>query len=325
METFTKNFSKIGTGAVQEICTQIETALKSNAKLKESFAEDWNMSNGSYFTTTKIAQKIWSKQYDEFSKYYDATVMYTPADLGMPEGAGAYKVPKIENTVAGRLAPGEDITYANAGANEITVETETYGVGLRINRRALKRYATGVISRLLTSASNGVHTAIATFLSNGFVTGANSGNTVTGGISVDKIADAKLKIQNAVDSNSIKFGFKPDTLILTATGKNVLIKSSDYKLITQRWGNSQGDYKESPLVYDGMKVVEWELVTALKGAAVVHGLVLAKEYYLIMVFETGMDMFEGRIPGTPGDQEFIFAIDAGFAVASDVACSVITA
>jgi len=325
-------YTKTGEGkeVVEFFNKAIKEAVKNDASLTESFKEDWNMGNGSYFTTTKIANKIWSKQYDDFDKYYKAVNMYTPADLGMPAGAGAYKVPKIANTVAGKLAAGEKVEYVNAAAAEITIETDTYGTGLLINRRAIKRYAPGVIQKLLTSASKGVHRSICSYIANAMVTGAASANTKTGGISIGLIADAQLAVAGATDTNGIKFGFVPNFLVLTSVGRNVLVKTNDWKTIIANWTIRGGqEVKVQPLIYDGMEVVQWELVSVQKGGADVHGMVMVGgdelAAYFAMVYETDMDMFEGRLPGTAGDWEYIFAIDAGYAVLEASACSVMTA
>lgn len=326
VELFTKKYTKTGYGKVNEICEAVLTAVKSNSKLKESFKEDWSMSSGSNFTTTKLAKVIWQKQYDTFEKYYKCMRVWTPEDLGGMDGAGVYKVPKVANTVAGKLSPGEKVQYVNAAADEMTVETESYGVGLRINRRFLKRAATGAISALLTSASNGVHREIVRTIANGMVSGISSSNVTATGITLDSIADAVKLVTDAVDTNGIRFGFVPDKLVLTTTGKNVLVKTDEWQAIAARWNIlGSSDYKQSPIIYDGMEVVILELIDVTYNSKAVHGLVIDSMNYMNMVRETEMDLFEGRIPGTPGDYEYIFAMDIGYAIVATNGAALITA
>lgn len=331
MVGFTKidQIQKMGSEMSEQAGKLLCEYLKENTDMAESvdFTEDNTMSNSSSLYTTVLSKFIYTKEYDKFQKYFDVVFNLTPADLGMPEGAGAYQIPKINGAKASKLASGEKVEYVNKNKSHVTLETETYGIGTSISRRLLKRGAKGFVAKLMTTASNAVLRAVATETANSMVAGADSNNTVTGGITIDNIADARYNVESASDDNGIQFGFNVDYLILSSLGKNVLTKSSDYKTI---FGFGQmnvpgGELKTQYTVYDGMKIVVLELISVQKGSADVHGLLVDSPNFLAFLKETEMEVFDGRIQGTAGDQEIIHAMDAGMVVMNAEAGAVITA
>ena len=325
------DFEDKGTQMCETIGKMLVDSMKESdiSDLKESmnFTEDNNMGNSSSWYTTVLAKKIYFSMFDDFAAMFGLAWNLTPADLGMPEGAGAYKVPKVVGSVAVKLASGEVVDYINDGKGEVTLETETFGIGTRINRRLVKRAAKGVINKLLEAGSESVLTAVCTDLVNGMVAGAASGNTQTGGIDYDSIEDAKLAVKTATNSKGALFGFKAKKIAFTAVGWNILAKSSDFKTMVQ-YGqrNVPGSKVENTyLVFNGLQVVDCPLITVQKGGAAVHAVVLDHDKYMAYLQETGMETFDGRIPGTAGDIEVIHAMDAGFCILADAAASVITA
>lgn len=323
--------TKLGNDSAAEAGRLIYESIKNNSALCESygitFQEDNTMGNSTSLYTTVLAKAIYYKSYNDFKKYYDMTISLTPADLGMPSGAGAYKIPKIYGCQAVKLSSGEAVEYVNKNKGEVILETETYGVGTRINRRLIKRGATGFIEKLLNAGSDGVQRGICTDLVNGMVAGAASANTVAAGISVDAIANGILNVTTAKDSNGILFGFVPDTLALTPLGKNVLTKSTDYKTIfpLSQYNTMKGELSTQYMVYDNMKIVIVELVTATKSSKAVHAMVFDSRHYMAFLRETEMDTYDGRIPGTAGDIEIILAMDVGNVIMNAEACAVVTA
>ena len=301
-------------------------SLKENTSMAESvnFKEDNTMSNSSDLYTTVLSKFIYTKEYDKFQKYFDVVMNLTPTDVGLPEGAGSYQIPKIEGAQATKLAPGERVEYVNKNKDHVTIETETYGIGTSISRRLLKRGAAGFVSKLMTTASNAVLRTIASELSNSLVAGADPNNTVSGGVSVDNIAEAVENVTQAKNNKGILFGFYPDFLILTSAGKRVLTQSPDFKTIFSYGQVPGGELQTQYRTYDTMNVVELPLITAEKGGAKVHALVVDSQHFLCYLRETDMDVFDGRIQGTAGDQEIIHAMDVGFATLSMEAGAVIT-
>lgn len=322
-------FERSGSSLAEGVGKMITEAYKDDEDFKEAFnfKEDNQMSNSSDLYTTVLAKAVWYKSYDMFQKYYDMTVYYTPADLGMPEGAGSYQIPKILGATASTLSEGEVLDYTNDNKDSVTLTTETYGIATRIGRRLLKRAAKGAIEKFMAAASDAVHRAVSTDIINGMIAGAAVANNVSTGISYTAIENAKQKVRDAATADSVKYGFIPDVLALTSTGWTTLATSTDFKtavLYGQR--NVPGEkFDNQYLVFAGLNVVLADLATVTKSAKVVHGIVFDKRNFLGFLMETEMETFDGRIQGTAGDVEIIHALDAGLVVLNDTAASVITA
>lgn len=321
-------FQELGNQAAAELGKKLIEDVDEE-KLKEmGFTEDNTMSNSTQMYTTALAKAVWYKSYDMFKQYYDSTIKLTPADVGMPEGAGAYKLPKVLGSTAAKLASGEVVDYVNDNKDEVTLETETYGIGTRINRRIRKRAAKGFVQKLMKSASDAVQRAVVTDIANGMVAGASSDNTDATGIDYDAIENAKYNIKEATTSDGVKFGFMPDTLALSNVGFKTLAGTTEFKNVYYRRGapSAQGEKAlEDYPVWQGLKVKDFALISSTKNSKAVHGIVFQSDQFMYFLQETGMDTFDGRLPGTAGDEEIILAVDAGMVVANAEAGAVITA
>jgi len=321
--------SHMGDNMAESVGKILVEEMKENPALKEqySFSEDNTMGNSGDLYTTVLAKAIYYKSYNDFQKYFDLVWTLTPADLGMPEGAGAYKLPKIMGSTAAKLSEGEVVDYINDNKDSVTLDTETYGIGTRITRRLIKRGAKGFIEKLMTAASEAVLRSITSDIINGMVTAAASANTITGGITYDHIEDAKLKIRQGESADGVLFGFEGSYIAFSSVGWNILAKSSDFKSLVQ-YGqrNVPGDKAVMDYqVFNGLKVVVTPLLSVTKGGAVTHAIVIDKDNFFAYLNETGMETYDGRIPGTAGDKEVIHASDAGMVARNTEAAAVITA
>lgn len=319
----------LGNSMSEQLGKDLVEDMRKDPVLAESmnFKEDNTMSNSGDLYTVQLAKAIYYKSYDDYAKYFDLVWNLTPADLGMPEGAGSYKIPKILGTTAVKLSEGEAVDYTNDGKDSTIVETETFGVGTMITRRLIKRGAKGFIEKLTQSASDAVMRGVAQDLINGLIAGAPAGTVKTGGISYDHIEDAKRDVFGAENADGVLFGFQPDTIAFSAAGWNVLAKSNDFKSLVQ-YGqrNVPGDKAVMDyMVFNGLKVVMTPLISVQKGSNDVHAIVIDSKNYGVFLRETEMETFDGRIPGTAGDTEIIMAIDTGMAVLNSEAGCVITA
>jgi len=319
---------QVGKMLVEDMTAPENEKRVENVQMLESmgFKEDNTMANSGDLYTTVLGKKIFYNAYDKFNQYFEAVLNLTPADLGMPEGAGAYKIPKIESSPAAKLADGEVVQYLNDGKASVTLETETFGIGTSITRRLIKRGAKGFIKMLVQAGSDSVLMSVATEIANDMVAGADSGNTVTGGISYDKIEDAKLKIKKAANSSSQLYGFRADVACYTAEGMNLLLKNTDFKNVMYRNTVPGSNTMNTEfVVWQGLKVLDFDLITVQKGGADVHAIIADSKKFVAFLKETGMDTYDGRLPGKAGDIEIIQAIDAGAVALNTKAGAVITA
>lgn len=296
-----------------------------DAAMLESFKEDNTMANSTDLYTTVLGKKIFYTAYNDFKSYQDAVMMLTPADLGMPEGAGAYKIPKIMGSTAAKIVDGAVVQYVNDLKDSVTLETDTYGIGTLITRRLVKRGAKGFIQKLLTAASDSVQRAVYTDVANGMVAGAAAANTLSVGISYDAIEDAKYNVKTALNSKGELLGLNPDSLALTADGMRIMLKSTDFKNVMYRNQVPGTTMSNQYNVWQGLKILDFRLISVQKAGKDVHGIVFDSKNYFAYLQETGIETFDGRLPGTAGNMESIVAMDAGFVALVTEAASVITA
>jgi len=223
---------RLGNSMAEEVGKMlVSDMIEKMPEMKESltFKEDNDMSNSADWYTTKLASAIYEKSYDKFQQYFDMVWNLTPADVGSVDGAGTYKIPKIIGAVAAKIEGGEVVDYINDGKDSVTLETDTFAIGTRINRRLLKRAGKGIINRLLGSASKAVLRAVVTDLVNAMINSADGGNTITGEISYSKVEDAKEKVKTSTNENGVLFGLDPNFIGFTATGWNKYVTSTDIK------------------------------------------------------------------------------------------------
>ena len=317
-----------GNSFAEEVAKKLIDDMKKDANLSESVVlkEDNTMASGAAFYTTKLAQFVYYKSYDDFKSYFDMVWNLTPADIGMPDGAGAYQIPKVLAGTAKKLSEGEVVDYLNDKNGKITLTTETYGIGTRISRRSIKRYAKGVMEKLMKSASDAVLRAVCSDLANGMVAGADSDNNVIGEISYDKVEESKEKIYKATDVNGVLLGLVPKMIGFTASGWRFYAIDDDVKnAVAMGQRNVPGkELDNSYLVIQELKIVRIPLVSVQKGGKDVRAVVIDNDHFMVYLNETQMEVYDGRIPGTAGDTEIIHALDAGFAILNAEAGSVIT-
>jgi hypothetical protein len=325
---FKTEFIEMGNEISQAIGKMLVEEMEQNpeqAALLESFKEDNTMGNSQDLYTTVLGKKIYYTAYNNFKVYQDAVISLTPADVGMPEGAGAYKIPKILGSTAAKLVDGQVVQYLNDLKDSVTLETDTYGIGTLITRRLVKRGAKGFIQKLLTAASDSVQRAVWTDVANGMVAAADSANTITGGVSYDNIEEAKYKVKMARNSKGELYGFNPNSLALSALGMKTLLQSTDFKNVMYRNQVPGTVMNNEYTVWQGLRVMPFDLISVQKGGADVHAIVFDSEKYFLYLQETGIETFDGRLPGTAGNVESIVALDAGFVALAIEAASVITA
>lgn len=302
-----------------------ESILSENVSEMKTFTEDNNMTNSTGWYTTVMGKFIYYKAWDKFQDIIGLAVNYTPADLGMPEGAGAYKIPKVIGATAAKLASGEVVPYNNNGSGSATLETETFGIGTRVNHRLIRRAARGVIQKLLQAGSESVLRAVATDVVNSIIVGAATANTQAVGISYDAIEAAKKSVEASTNSKGELFGFFCDKVAFSTVGWYTYSVSDDFKAMTtrnQRMGNDEA-LKVSFKIINDLIAVRAPVITATKNSKVVHAIVLDSKWAAGYLKEE-MGTVDGRLPGTL-DQESIAYMDAGIVITASEAISVVTA
>lgn len=304
-------------------------SMKAEGNFSESiFKEDDNtMANSASWYTTKLAKIIYYKAYDAFKGYFDMTWVLSPQDVGSSDGAGSYRIPKVIGARGVKLESGQVVDYINDGKGYATLETETYGIGTRINRRLMKRAGAGIINRLIQAASEAVLRAVCYDLIKGMIAGASTTTRVATGISYESIEEARANIKNTTNDKGELFGLEPDMIGFTATGWQIYaLDNTIQAMVSMGARNVPGTKLENdyPIV-QGLKKVDINLANAeTSDSLLVHALLVCSKDFMCWLKETEMDVFDGRLPGTV-DHEVIHAMDCGQIVLNDKAAAVITA
>jgi hypothetical protein len=318
------NYEISGKDFSEEFASKAVESFKESANFKE---DDNTMANGTAVYTTKLATSIYYRAFNDFKPYFDLCWNLTEKDLGMPAGAGAYKIPKVVAARAVKLSDGQVVDYINDGKDSVTLETETFGIGTKINRRALLRYAPGVVDKLIQSASEAVLRELCTELITGAIAGVNSGNVLAEGISYNSINKAIKTMKTATNAKGVLFGVKPDFICFTPTGWYNAMLDNDFKtMVAMGQRNVPGSKIENEYeIILRMKKVDIDLAAGLtRNAKDVECLLVKSGDFICFLKETGMDVFDGRLPGTV-DFEIIHAMDAGYCILNDKAAVLITA
>jgi len=326
---YLKESIRNGSDMAKEFGKQFVESMKENPALAEgfNFKEDNDMANSGDLYTVQLANAIYYKSYDTNKKYYDLVINLTPAMMGYMDGAGSYKIPKIFGSTAAKISGGEVVDYVNDNKDSIVLETEKVVIGTRINSRLIKRGAKGFISKLMTAASDAIHRFIARDICNNLVAAAPAGTVIAGGASYDSIQDAKLAINNSKDPNGIEFGMEANYALFSEVGYNILSKSVDFKSFVQMGARNVpgaeviADY----IVWSGLRIMHTPLINTTKGGAAVHAVIIDTMQAMTILVEGGMETYDGRIPGTPGDMEIIMGMDYGIVANNIEGLCVITA
>lgn len=303
-------------------------SVKDLPEFKESlFQEDDNtMANSTSWYVTKLAKIIYYKAYDKFKNYFDLNWVLTPADVGSVDGAGAYKIPRVIAARAVKLSEGQIVDYINDGKSDVTLETEIFAIGTKINRRIMKRAGPGIIDRLIQAASESVLREVCTDLITGMVNGVDASHIIAKGLSYATIEEAKKTLSEARNTKKVLFGLIPDFIAFTPLGRyNYSLDNTIQMMVSMGQRNVPGSKLENeyPIV-QGLKVVDIELAAGLtRGGKEVEALILESKQFSAWLKETEMDVFDGRLPGTL-DFEVLHAMDAGHVILNDKAAVLIT-
>ena len=307
-----------------KILVEMVTAEPS-LKEQYNFKEDNTLANDPGLFTTKLGEFIWFKSYDKFERYFDIVWNTVPADFGGIEGAGVYKVPKILGAKAAKLASGDVVDWTNDSSDSVVLTTDIYAVGTRFNRQFLNKAAKGAIDRFLTEASNAVLREICSDIVNGM--SAVASTVVTGGISWDNINYCVQQIKDKQTAEGVLFGFEPDFMAISNVGMRILKSTDEYKrLVEFKNMNAPRDTVEAKyLVWDGLKIVEANLLSTTRGGKAVHAIIGERDKFFCFLKETEVDTYDTILPGTAGDHGIVTAIDAGMVAMAIEAAGVITA
>ena len=132
------------------------------------------------------------------------------------------------------------------------------------------------------------------------------------------------KVESAVDTNSIPYGFICDNLVIATSQWHNFLGDTDVKNMLYRVPAKPGDtvamtVGPGRIEYGNMKVVKTPFLTAS------YALVMDSRKAAMLVKESDLETFEGAIVGRPYDREIVALMSYALAVIYPYAVCKITA
>lgn len=272
-----------------------EVSLKENFGI--TFKEDMNTTNSAGAYTTMLSKTLYSAAVENIKDIIGLVEVNT--DMMNGKGFGAYKIPIDFPTVAYEVAEGQIINYFNEGVDSMVVTPRKVIVGTKITWELQKRGMDSMIMRALQKASRAVERKLASDIVNGLSVGA--GLTQTGGTTYDNIINARAKVNGATYANGVAYGFMADKLAINVDEFAILQKTADWKSHVYRAivkPGAEDAVNRETLMFNDLQIVETVFLTDSKY------IVLDSKEAGILVKESDLETFEGRLPGSP-DTEII--------------------
>lgn len=294
---------------------------KKAVRLAESagirFKEDVTLSTADGAYTTMLSSTLYSAAVENIKNILD--LVFINDDLKDKGGFGAYKIPRLQPTVAVEVAEGAVVGYFNEGVDSITVTPRKVVAGTKITWEIIKRGMNDFVRFVLQNAADAVTRKLASDIVNGLAAGA--GTTTGGGVTYDKIIDAQAAVEGAVYANGTPYGFLCTHLVLSPAAWAILAKSTDWKNHVYYSTARPGDLTLNPTVlrFNNMDIVVTPFLTSAQA------LIVDAKKAAMLVRESELETFEGSLPGDPYDREVVALMSYVLAVIYTDAIYAITA
>lgn len=322
------SFQEHGVGMAVEAGKMLCEAMKKQAGgeqiLKEKFGmtfkEDVTTTTASGSYTTMLSTTLYTAAISNIKEILE--LVNINEDLKNKGGFGAYKIPRLQPTVAVAVAEGAVVAYFDEGADSVTVTPQKVVAGTAITWEILKRGMTDFARFVLQNAADAVSRKLASDITNGLAAGA--GFTRAGGISYANINLAQQDVESATDANGVPLGFLCDKLVVSASNWAAFLGDTDVKNILYRVGAKPGDMVSltvgpGRMEYGNMMVVKTPFLTSAQA------LVLDSRKAAMLVKESDLETFEGAITGRPYDREVVALMSYVLAIIYPKAVAKVTA
>lgn len=318
---------KFGIGLCEDAGKIISEAFRAKgqeAVLKEKFGitfkEDVSTTTASGAYTTMLSTTLYSAAISNIKDILE--LVNINEDLKNKGGFGAYKIPRLQPTVAVVVAEGAVTTYFDEGADSITVTPVKVVAGTAITWEILKRGMTDFAKYVLQNAADAISRKLASDIVNGLSAGA--GFTRAGGISYANINLAQQDVESATDAAGVPLGFICDKLVVSTSVWATFLADTDIKNFLYRVGAKPGDMVNitvgpGRIEYGNMAVVKTPFLTASQALA------LDSRKAAMLVKESDLETFEGAITGRPYDREVVALMSYVLAVIYTKAVAKVTA
>lgn len=318
-------FTKIGDSLTEQAGKMLAEALGAKGEvqtLKERFGivfkEDVTTTSASGAYTTMLSSTLYEAAIQNIQDILDLVVVND--DLKNKGGFGAYKIPRLQPTIAVEVSEGSVINYFDEGVDSVTVTPRKVVAGTAITWEIIKRGMNDFVKFVLQNAADAVTRKLASDIVNGLAAGA--GFTQTGGTTYDNIINAQVKVEGALYDNSTPYGFIADNIVVNTVYFGELQKSTDWKNTVYYANVRPGDevvINRPALMFGNMKIVKTPFLTSAQT------LVLDSRKTAMLVRESDLETFEGALPGRPYDREIVAMMSYVLAIIYPKAVCKITA
>ena len=302
-----------------------ESMVKANEAnrivLKEQFGinlkEDVNTTAAAGAYTTLLSKTLYTAALDRIQPVMDLVEINTDM-VGTEKGFGAYKLPKLQPTVAVEVSEGTVVSYTDEGIDSLTVEPRKIVSGTAITWEIRKRGMNGFVKWMLKNAADSVSRKLASDIVNGLAAGA--GATETGGMTYQNLLDCVTNVNDAQNTAGVKYGFMANKLVVNPTSMASMLVDTSIIQYMYRTTAKPGAVviADAPIQFGNCEIVETPFLTAALAV------VLDSEKAAVLVKESELETFEGQIPGRPYDTEIVVLMSYVLAVMYADAVSKIT-
>jgi len=310
---------KLGEAAGKMLYEAFKSAGVANTFKEKYFTEDMDTATASGAYTTLLSGVLYQAAIDRIQPVLDLVMMNR--DMVNGSGFGAYKIPISTPTVAVEVSEGAVVNYFDEGVTSITVTPKKIVSGTAITWEIKKRGMNDFVKITLSKASSAVARKMASDICNGLAAGADSANTVTGGVDYAAVIDAETNVNKATTSSGVAYGFLADKLVISSTYYGTLQKDTDWKNTVYRAGAKPGELAMNmqPLMFGNLEIVVTPFLTASQS------LVLDSQSAAMLVVESDLEVYEGQLNGRPYDSELVALQSYVLAVIYSKAIAKITA
>lgn len=281
------------------------------------FKEDVTLSTASGAFTTMLSSTLYSAAVENIKNILE--LVYINDDLKDKGGFGAYKIPRLQPTIAVEVAEGAVVSYFDEGVDDITVTPRKVVVGTKITWEIMKRGMDDFVRFVLQNAADAVTRKLASDIVNGLAAGASF--STAGGVTYDKVIDSQASVEGATYANGTPFGFLVTHLVLSPASWAILAKSTDWKQHVYYSTARPGDLTVNPTVlkFNQMDIVVTPFLTSAQA------LILDSKKAAMLIRESELETFEGALPGDPYDREVVALMSYVLAIVYPQAIAKITA
>lgn len=296
--------------------------LKENVNLsthKRTLKEDITTSNSSGAYTTMLSDTLYYAALDEMQDILN--LVFVNEDMVNVKGHGSYQVPRLEPTIAVVVAEGAEPERFSEGITAFTATPQKVITGTGITWEMSNRSMPDFVRMVLLGAADGIKRKLSSDILNGLSIGA--GQTQTGGLTYANLIDAEAKVKSAKSSLGVPYGFSPTHLVLTPTGYATLAKTTEWKTHVYHEGMIASaaipTINMPQLMFSSMKILQSDFLSHSLG------LIIDSKKAGILLKESNLEVYEGRISGRLYDSEIVSLMSYAIVTLYSLAICKITA